>query len=62
MKIEGEVSKMKVKVLQDFRDRTADLELRKEGEELEVDKARAQKLINMGLAELIREPTKKKEK
>lgn len=53
---------MKVKVLQDFRDRTADLELRKEGEELEVDKARAQKLINMGLAELIREPAKKKEK
>ena len=53
---------VKVKVLHGFRDRTADLELRKEGEELEVDKARAQKLINMGLAELIREPAKKKEK
>lgn len=53
---------MKVKVLHGFRDRTADLQLREVGEELEVDKARAQKLINMGLAELIREPAKKKEK
>lgn len=32
---------MKVKVLHDFRDRTANLVLRKEGEVLEVDGARA---------------------
>ena len=53
---------MKVKVLTDFRDRTADLTLRKAGEILEVDKAREEKLINMGLAERIREPAKKKTK
>ncbi len=51
---------MKVKVLQDFRDRTADLVLRKAGEELEVTKDRADYLVMRGLAERIREPAKKK--
>lgn len=51
---------MKVKVTQDFRDRTTDLVLRKEGEILEVDKARADKLIGMGLAVMHREPSKAK--
>ena len=51
---------VKVKVTQDFRDRTTDLVLRKEGEILEVDKARADKLIGMGLAVMHREPSKAK--
>lgn len=53
---------MKVKVITDFRDRTADLTLRKAGEVLEVNKARAEKLIGMGLAELIRETPQKAKK
>ena len=50
---------MKVKVLQDFRDRTADLVLREAGEELEVTKDRAELLMGRGLVERIREPAKK---
>lgn len=41
---------MKVKVLQDFRDKTAGLKMRKIDEIMEVDKARAEKLIVLGLA------------
>ena len=52
--------KVKVKVTQNFRDRTADLAIRKPGEVLEVDKARAEKLIGMGLAVMHREPSKAK--
>lgn len=46
---------MKVKVIEDFRDRTADLKLRKAGETLEVDAERAQKLAGLGLAETVTE-------
>lgn len=40
---------MKVKVLRNFRDQTEDLKLRKPGELLEVTKARAEKLKDLGL-------------
>lgn len=53
---------MKVKVLHDFHDRTANLVLRKKGEVLEVDGARAVTLESLGLAERIREPEKKESK
>lgn len=53
---------MKVKVIHDFRDRTADLTLRKAGEVLEVDGTRAVTLESHGLAERIREPAKKEPK
>ncbi len=49
---------MKVKVITDFRDRTADLKLRKAGEILEVDKERAVKLIGLELAEEVKETPK----
>ena len=53
---------MKVKVLHDFRDRTAGLALRKKGEILEVDEKRAAKLESFELAERIEEPVKKEPK
>lgn len=49
----------KVKVIQGFRDRTADLKLRKKGETLTVTEARAKKLEGLELAERIPEPIKK---
>ena len=53
---------MKVKILHDFRDRTADLKLRKVGETLDVDEARATKLESLNLAERIQETTEKEPK
>ena len=53
---------MKIKVKQDFRDRTNGLKLRKKDESLEVDEKRGKYLISMGLVEEIKEgPTGKKE-
>lgn len=53
---------MKVKVTHDFRDRTANLTLRKKGEVLEVDEKRAAKLESLDLAERVKEPVKKEPK
>lgn len=53
---------MRVRVIHDFRDRTADLALRKKGEVLEVDEERAATLESLGLVERIREPKKKEPK
>ena len=50
---------VKVKVIQEFRDRTADLKLRKKGETLTVTEARAKKLEGLELAERSQEPIKK---
>ncbi len=44
---------MNVKVLTDFRDKTSNLELRKEGTILNVTKKRAEKLISLRLAEAV---------
>ena len=46
---------MKIKVLRDFRDKTADLKLRKKDEILEVDKERAAILSGLGFAEAYKE-------
>lgn len=43
----------KVIVVEAFRDRTADLELRKKGEVLTVTEERAKKLIGLGLVKLV---------
>ena len=51
-----------VLILRDFRDREAELTLRKKGEKLEVDPARANKLIGLGLAEPVREEAPPAEK
>lgn len=53
---------VKVKVLRDFRDRTAELKVRKKGETLEVSKDRAEKLTGLGLGEIIPEKQAKQEK
>lgn len=53
---------MKVKVLQNFRDRAANLKLRKKNEIMEVTKERAEKLAGLGLAAAIPEKEKKQEK
>ena len=53
---------MKVKVIHEFRDRTANLVLRKTDEVLEVDGMRAVTLESHGLVERIREPAKKEPK
>lgn len=44
------MARVKVKVVKEFRDSTADLELRKNGEVLTVSEERADKLIGLGLA------------
>lgn len=49
---------MKVKVLTKFRDRTADLKLRKPGEIIEVTKDRAEKLKGLELVTDYQEPKK----
>ena len=48
---------MEVIVTEAFRDRTADLELRKVDEVLTVPEERANKLIGLGLVKLTEEPT-----
>lgn len=53
---------MKVKVLRDFRDQTANLKLRKKDEIMEVTKERAEKLAGLGLAAAIQEKETKPEK
>lgn len=52
--------RLRVRVLQEFYDRTADLVLRKAGEDIEVPKERAEYLITHGFATWIREPVKVK--
>ena len=42
---------MKVRVIHDFRDKTAELQLRKKGETLDVDARRAEYLADLGLVE-----------
>ncbi|WP_411337217.1 hypothetical protein [Ruminococcus gauvreauii] len=49
---------MKVKVVTKFRDRTADLKLRKPGEIIEVTKDRAEKLKGLELVTDYQEPKK----
>ena len=44
------VNRMKIKVKQDFRDRSADLALRKKGEVLDVSEQRAKELTAKGFA------------
>ena len=44
------VNRMKIKVKQDFRDRSADLALRKKGEVLDVSEQRARELTAKGFA------------
>lgn len=53
---------MRVRAIHDFRDRTADLALRKKGEVLEVDEERAATLEALGLVERIQKPKKKEPK
>ena len=53
------VNRMKIKVKQDFRDRSADLALRKKGEVLDVSEQRAKELTAKGFAEAFKEPEKK---
>lgn len=48
---------VEVKVIEAFRDREADLELRKVDEVLTVSEDRANKLIGLGLVKLVEEPT-----
>lgn len=49
---------MKVRVLTDFRDKTSNLELRKEGTLLNVTKERAEKLVSLRLVEAVPEKSK----
>lgn len=49
------MAEVKVKVIEPFRDRTADLQLRKKDDVLTVSEERAQKLAGLGLVELIKE-------
>ena len=53
---------MKVKVLTDFRDKTSNLELRKEGTILNVTKERAEKLTSLRLVEAVPEKNKEPSK
>ena len=48
---------VKVKVLQDFRDRECGLQLRKAGEEYEVRESRAKKLEELRLVQILQEKT-----
>lgn len=52
---------VKVKVLEDFRDRENDMKLRKAGTEFTVDQDRAKLLVNKKLVEIVKE-TNPKEK
>ncbi len=49
---------MKVEVTQRFNDKEADLKTREAGEMLEVRKERADYLISIGFAKMIKQPTK----
>jgi len=51
---------LKVRVIHDFRDKTAELQLRKKGETLDVDARRAEYLADLGLVEEIKENKAKK--
>ena len=53
---------MKVKVTQDFRDRTEDLKLRKKGQTLDVSEDRAVMLEGLKLAERINDEPEKPDK
>lgn len=53
---------MKVRVLTNFRDKTSNLELRKDGNILNVTKERAEKLISLRLAEAVPEKNKEPSK
>lgn len=46
---------VKVKVLEDFRDRTKDMELRKKDSVFEVEEERAKILAGRGLVEIVKE-------
>ena len=52
---------MKIKVKQDFRDRSADLALRKKGEVLDVSEPRAKELIAKGFAAEVKPKQEEKE-
>ena len=52
---------MKIKVQQDFRDRSADLALRKKGEVLDVSEPRAKELIAKGFAAEVKPKQEEKE-
>lgn len=49
---------MKIKVIQRFRDKEADLKTRGIGETMEVRKERADYLISIGFAKMIKQPPK----
>jgi hypothetical protein len=46
---------LKVKVLQNFRDRTENLKLRKTGEVFTAGKIRGEQLVECGLVEIVKE-------
>ena len=52
---------MKIKVKQDFRDRSADLALRKKGEVLDVSEQRARELTAKGFAAEVKPKQEEKE-
>jgi|GEM_PF-4650061 len=52
---------MKIKIKQDFRDRSADLALRKKGEVLDVSEQRAKELIANGFAAEVKPKQEEKE-
>lgn len=49
------MAEVKVKVLEDFRDRTKDMELRKKDSEFLVEEERAKKLAGLRLVEIVKE-------
>ena len=51
---------MKVRVIHEFKDKEADLELRKEGTVLEVSEARGKYLTDMKVVKIIEEKGEKK--
>ena len=53
---------MKVKVIREFRDKTDNLKLRNEGDELEVSEDRAKLLKSMNIVEYVQEVKTKKNK
>ena len=54
------MAEIKVKVVKEFRDRTADLELRKKDTVLTVSEERAKKLIGLGFVEVVKTPNEDK--
>lgn len=52
---------MRIEVTQRFRDKEADLKTREAGETMEVRKERADYLISIGFAKMIKQPPKKEE-